>query len=131
MRFPKTSEGSIGGPRNARGRLLWPYAGWRSCELASQGGAMAPQRPEELALDDKWEQCVDLTLRRTFYSTLAGAACAVLFFSASLSPAHFAPGRVRNLEGSKPAHRMQKMAEQSLHLLLFEAMIFLPPSLFI
>ncbi|KAH7315040.1 hypothetical protein KP509_21G031400 [Ceratopteris richardii] len=34
----------------------------------------------KLDMDAKWDACYDLTLRRFFYSSLAGAASALLFF---------------------------------------------------
>ena len=40
-------------------------------------------RPE-YDLDAKWDACLDLTLRRFAYSTLAGAFGGLLFFSQSI-----------------------------------------------
>ncbi|MCO5597287.1 hypothetical protein L7F22_051364 [Adiantum nelumboides] len=40
---------------------------------------MAGDEPK-LDLDAKWDACYDLTLRRFFYSSLAGAASALLLF---------------------------------------------------
>lgn len=38
-------------------------------------------RPVELQLDEKWDKAVDVTLRRTVYSSLAGLAGGLLLFS--------------------------------------------------
>ncbi|KAH7365459.1 hypothetical protein KP509_18G029300 [Ceratopteris richardii] len=39
---------------------------------------MASDRPD-LSPDAKWDMCYDLTLRRFFYSSLVGAATAIVF----------------------------------------------------
>ncbi len=36
------------------------------------------QRPKELYIDEKWDKCIDLMVRRTVYGTLAGGAAALL-----------------------------------------------------
>lgn len=38
------------------------------------------ERPAEFMLEDKWDACVDLTVRRLVYSSVAGAFAAVLIF---------------------------------------------------
>lgn len=36
------------------------------------------QRPKELYIDEKWDKCIDLMVKRTVYGTLAGGAAALL-----------------------------------------------------
>lgn len=38
------------------------------------------ERPADLLSEDKWDACVDLTVRRFVYSSVAGAVAAVLIF---------------------------------------------------
>ena len=40
----------------------------------------ASKRPADLLLDDKWEQCVDLSLRRVVYSSVAGVVAGFVLF---------------------------------------------------
>lgn len=40
-------------------------------------------------LDAKWDACLDLSLRRFVYSSVAGAFTGLLLFSSSLIPFHF------------------------------------------
>eukprot|EP00897_Mesotaenium_endlicherianum_P010146 jgi/Mesen1/915/ME000117S00076 len=39
---------------------------------------MSAERPKELLLDEKWDQCIDLTLRRVVYSSLSGVVGGLL-----------------------------------------------------
>ncbi|CAI5972992.1 unnamed protein product [Closterium sp. NIES-65] len=43
--------------------------------------AAPSRRAQDLLMDDKWDLCVDLSLRRVVYSTLAGAATGLVLFS--------------------------------------------------
>eukprot|EP00850_Spirogloea_muscicola_P019399 SM000189S04116 [mRNA] locus=s189:255140:256068:- [translate_table: standard] len=49
------------------------------------GGGSAGGRPRELALDAQWDACLDLTLRRGVYASLAGLAAGLLLFRAPAS----------------------------------------------
>ncbi|CAM6017038.1 unnamed protein product [Sphagnum balticum] len=40
----------------------------------------AKERPAQLQLDQQWDACIDLTLRRFVYGSLAGGASALLLF---------------------------------------------------
>lgn len=40
----------------------------------------AKERPAQLQLDQQWDACIDLTMRRFVYGSLAGAASALLLF---------------------------------------------------
>ncbi|XP_011623654.1 uncharacterized protein LOC105420699 [Amborella trichopoda] len=35
---------------------------------------------QKTQLDEKWEACLDITLRRSFYSTIAGTLAGLIFF---------------------------------------------------
>lgn len=39
------------------------------------------RRPAEYYIDEKWDRCIDLTLRRVTYSSLAAGAIALVFLS--------------------------------------------------
>ena len=39
------------------------------------------KRPVEYYIDEKWDKCIDLTLRRVTYSTLAAGAVALVVLS--------------------------------------------------
>mmetsp|Transcript_9609 Transcript_9609/g.16135 ORF Transcript_9609/g.16135 Transcript_9609/m.16135 type:complete len:81 (-) Transcript_9609:120-362(-) len=41
---------------------------------------MSGDRPSELALDDKWDKCVDTFLRRAVYGTLSGGLAGLILF---------------------------------------------------
>ncbi len=43
------------------------------------------ERPPEFYINEKWDKCIDLTLRRVVYGTLGGGAVALILFSKSLS----------------------------------------------
>lgn len=38
-------------------------------------------RPKELYIDEKWDKCIDISLRRVVYGTLTGGVLALLLFS--------------------------------------------------
>lgn len=42
--------------------------------------AHAKERPAQLQLDQQWDACIDLTMRRFVYGSLAGGASALLLF---------------------------------------------------
>lgn len=39
------------------------------------------RRPAEYYIDEKWDKCIDVTLRRVTYSTLAAGAVAIVLLS--------------------------------------------------
>ena len=39
------------------------------------------RRPAEYYIDEKWDKCIDLTLRRVTYSSLAAGAVAIVLLS--------------------------------------------------
>lgn len=43
------------------------------------------RRPAEYYIDEKWDKCIDLTLRRVTYSSLAAGAVALVLLSESAS----------------------------------------------
>ncbi|CAI5468868.1 unnamed protein product [Closterium sp. Yama58-4] len=47
--------------------------------------AAPSRRAQDLLMDDKWDLCVDLSLRRVVYSTLAGAATGLVLFRSPTS----------------------------------------------
>lgn len=44
---------------------------------------MAEPPKAEVYLDTKWDKCIDVTIRKVAYGTLAGAAAALLLFRGS------------------------------------------------
>ncbi|KMZ57078.1 hypothetical protein ZOSMA_89G00280 [Zostera marina] len=48
--------------------------------MAEEGGNSKPQITYEYDLDAKWDACLDLSLRRIVYSSLAGALGSLVFF---------------------------------------------------
>ncbi|CAI5520835.1 unnamed protein product [Closterium sp. Naga37s-1] len=48
--------------------------------------AAPSRRAQDLLMDDKWDLCVDLSLRRVVYSSLAGAATGLLFLPPTRMP---------------------------------------------
>lgn len=59
---------------------------------------MTEIRPKELYLDSKWDTCVDLTLRRFVYSSLAAAAGGLLLLRKSESAQLRCASMRRNLK---------------------------------
>lgn len=53
------------------------------CVMAEEGGNSKPQITYEYDLDAKWDACLDLSLRRIVYSSLAGALGSLVFFRKS------------------------------------------------
>ncbi|CAI7732882.1 unnamed protein product [Closterium sp. NIES-53] len=47
--------------------------------------AAPSRRAQDLMMDDKWDLCVDLSLRRVVYSSLAGAATGLVLFRSPTS----------------------------------------------
>lgn len=47
------------------------------------------QRPKELYIDEKWDKCIDLMVKRTVYGTLAGGAAALLLLREMAAPLCF------------------------------------------
>ncbi|GJP40601.1 hypothetical protein CLOM_g261 [Closterium sp. NIES-68] len=47
--------------------------------------AASSRRTQDLLMDDKWDHCVDLSLRRFVYSSLAGAATGLVLFRSPTS----------------------------------------------
>lgn len=45
------------------------------------------RRPAEYYIDEKWDKCIDLTLRRVTYSSLAAGAVAIVLLSKLLMAA--------------------------------------------
>ena len=41
-------------------------------------------RPKELYIDEKWDKCIDISLRRVVYGTLTGGVLALVLFSRPL-----------------------------------------------
>ena len=57
---------------------------------------MSGERPQEFYINEKWDACIDLALRRVVYGTLGGGAAALILFSElPLSR----PSPLRQLEG--------------------------------
>ena len=49
---------------------------------------MSGEMPQEFYINDKWDACIDLALRRIVYGTLGGGAAALILFSELLCHAH-------------------------------------------
>lgn len=54
------------------------------------------RRPAEYYIDEKWDRCIDLTLRRVTYSSLAAGAVALVLLSES------ADGRLHSMPYNHP-----------------------------
>ena len=86
---PKTGDA----PNNAQNtrlslsRLLSPAL------MAEEQQQKAQGIPPRYDLNAKWDACLDITMRRLTYSSLAGAFTALLFFSESSPPQSYIPVR--------------------------------------
>ena len=49
---------------------------------------MSGERPQEFCINEKWDACIDLALRRIVYGTLGGGAAALILFSELLCHTH-------------------------------------------
>ena len=62
-----------------RGRSLTMYSAIHFTRpVAMAESPQKLQRPKELYIDEKWDKCIDLMVRRTVYGTLAGGAAALI-----------------------------------------------------
>lgn len=50
---------------------------------AAAGGPPKPERPQQFYINEHWDHCLDLTLRRVVYGGLAAGVAGLVLFRAS------------------------------------------------